>query len=116
VWAGPLAGGDTVVLMFNRNSPAAVDIAVDWTTLGFAPSAGMKASVGGDGGGGVSYCGNVWCGVGNGALFNFSLHLSPAIYSSLLRFSRLSLLPCRCGTSGLARISVPSVGHSLPPL
>ena len=38
VWAGPLAGGDTVVLFFNRNEGAATNISVAWGDLGWPPS------------------------------------------------------------------------------
>lgn len=42
VWAGPLANGDTAVLLFNRNMPGPANITVTWSMLGLAPSAGMK--------------------------------------------------------------------------
>lgn len=41
VWAGPLAGGDTVVLLFNRNLPAASNITATWASLGLAPGTAM---------------------------------------------------------------------------
>ena len=43
VFAGPLAGGDRVVLLFNRNRTAAADIGVSWRELGLAAGAKMKA-------------------------------------------------------------------------
>lgn len=39
VWAGPLANGDTVVILFNRNMPAAANISATWADLGFSPAA-----------------------------------------------------------------------------
>jgi len=41
VWAGPLAGGATVVLLFNRNAPGAANITASWADLGFPPGARM---------------------------------------------------------------------------
>ena len=41
-WAGPLAGGDLVVILFNRNAPAAQAMTASWADLGLAPSAAYK--------------------------------------------------------------------------
>ena len=41
-WAGPLAGGDLVVILFNRNAPAAQAMTASWADLGLAPSAVYK--------------------------------------------------------------------------
>ena len=41
VWAGPLAGGDLVALLFNQGNPGtkAKDVALRWEDLGLAPGA-----------------------------------------------------------------------------
>ena len=43
VWAGPLAGGDVVVLLFNRNLSAPVNVTAEWADLGLPPAKKMKA-------------------------------------------------------------------------
>ena len=40
-WAGPLANGDLVVVLFNRNAPAPAQMMAQWADLGLAPSARM---------------------------------------------------------------------------
>ena len=40
-WAGPLANGDLVVVLFNRNAPAPAQMTAQWADLGLAPSARM---------------------------------------------------------------------------
>jgi hypothetical protein len=42
VWAGPLAGGDLVVALFNRNAPGPANITVQWADLGLQPAASMQ--------------------------------------------------------------------------
>lgn len=42
VFAGPLEGGDIVVVLFNRNAPEAVNMTASWTDLGLNPSAQIK--------------------------------------------------------------------------
>lgn len=42
VFAGPLAGGDLVVLLFNRNAPTTTSITATWAQLGLAPGASYK--------------------------------------------------------------------------
>ncbi len=41
-WAGPLANGDLVVVLFNRNAPAPVAMTAQWSDLGLAAAARMK--------------------------------------------------------------------------
>jgi hypothetical protein len=41
VWAGPLANGDLVVVLFNRNNPSAVNITATWDMLGLEPTIAM---------------------------------------------------------------------------
>ena len=43
VFAGPLAGGDHVVLFFNRNASAPTTVSVYWNDLGIAGGTKMKA-------------------------------------------------------------------------
>ena len=43
VFAGPLAGGDHVVLFFNRNASAPTAVSVHWDDLGIAGGTKMKA-------------------------------------------------------------------------
>jgi hypothetical protein len=43
VFAGPLAGGDLVVLVFNREMTTPTDIAVYWSDLGIKSGTKMKA-------------------------------------------------------------------------
>lgn len=43
VFAGPLAGGDLVVVLWNRNEPAAANITARWEDLGLPPAQPMKA-------------------------------------------------------------------------
>jgi hypothetical protein len=38
VWAGPLAGGDLVVVLFNRNAPGPANVTVSWSALGLDPA------------------------------------------------------------------------------
>ena len=40
-WAGPLANGDLVVVLFNRNAPAPAQMTAQWADLGLEPSARM---------------------------------------------------------------------------
>ena len=42
VFAGPLAGGDLVVVLWNRNEPAAANITARWEDLGLPPAQPMK--------------------------------------------------------------------------
>ena len=42
VWGGPLAGGDTVVLLFNRNAPGAANVTATWASLGIPATQSMK--------------------------------------------------------------------------
>jgi hypothetical protein len=37
-WAGPLANGDTVVILFNRNAPGATTMTAAWSDLGWPPA------------------------------------------------------------------------------
>ena len=43
VWAGPLAGGDVVVLLLNRNHSVAVNVTAHWGDLGLPSGKKMKA-------------------------------------------------------------------------
>jgi hypothetical protein len=43
VWAGPLAGGDLVVLLFNRNHSAPVNVTAQWADLGLVAGKQMRA-------------------------------------------------------------------------
>jgi hypothetical protein len=42
VWAGPLAGGDIVVVLFNRNAAGAMPITAQWADLGLDVARRMK--------------------------------------------------------------------------
>ena len=41
-WAGPLANGDLVVILFNRNAAGATTMTASWADLGLDPAARMK--------------------------------------------------------------------------
>ena len=43
VFGGPLAGGDHVILFFNRGMTQSADIPVDWSDLGIQSGTKMKA-------------------------------------------------------------------------
>lgn len=43
MWAGPLAGGDVVVLLFNRNYSVPVNVTARWGDLGLPLGKKMKA-------------------------------------------------------------------------